>query len=103
MGAFCYGHLEHGRYGMDAEQIIRDALGTMFKSQRRIDELVNPIYDALEKAGCLIMGDLATVEVCGARLAVDGVEAYGLSISLDAHGNAVDVSSPHGMFVSVWD
>jgi hypothetical protein len=87
---------------MDVEQIIRRALGTTLKSERRIEELSTPIYDALEKAGCLLMGDLATVEVCGARVAVEAVEVYGLSISVDANGNAVDVSSPFGMGVVEW-
>ena len=39
------------------------------------------------------------VEVIGARLGVETIEAYGLEITLDANGNAAEIRSPHGLDV----
>jgi hypothetical protein len=39
---------------------------------------------------------VATVEVIGARVPIETVEVYGLEITVDANGNAVHISSPHG-------
>lgn len=40
------------------------------------------------------------VEVVGARVQIEQVEAYGLSIGLDANGNAVTVGFPYGAEVT---
>ncbi|RLK22673.1 hypothetical protein DER29_0512 [Micromonospora sp. M71_S20] len=40
------------------------------------------------------------VDVVGARVPVETVEVYGLSIGLDANGNAATVGFPHGAEVS---
>lgn len=40
--------------------------------------------------------DIKAVEIHGARVAVETVNAYGLVIQLDAHGNAVTVEFPYG-------
>jgi hypothetical protein len=41
------------------------------------------------------------VEILGARVQVEQVEAYGLTIGLDANGNAVTVEFPYGAEVTV--
>jgi hypothetical protein len=40
-----------------------------------------------------------TVEVHGARVVTETIDAYGLSIELDANGNAVTVDTMHGFFI----
>jgi hypothetical protein len=39
------------------------------------------------------------VEVANSRVAVESVTAYGLDLTLDAHGNAVTVESQYGFEV----
>jgi len=44
--------------------------------------------------------EVTSVDVDGARLAVETVEAYGLEITLDANGNAVSITSPYGFLLT---
>jgi hypothetical protein len=48
----------------------------------------------------LVSRTAATVEVVGARLAVETVTAYGLDIGVDANGNAAWVGFPYGADVT---
>lgn len=61
--------------------------------------LASEIIDALDAQGLLAV-DVMTVEVPYARVPVETVEAYGLTIELDANGDAVTVHSKHGLQVS---
>lgn len=61
--------------------------------------LASEIIDALDAQGLLAV-DVMTVEVPCARVPVESVEAYGLTIELDANGDAVTVHSKHGLQVS---
>lgn len=45
---------------------------------------------------------VAEVEIVGARVQVERVEAYGLRIGLDANGNAVTIEFPYGAEVTQW-
>lgn len=81
------------------ETVIRELLPNSW-SQTRRNGLTDQILDALYDAGLLIDGSPRTVEVRGARVAVEAVEAYGLRISLDANGNAVEIASPWGLEVT---
>jgi hypothetical protein len=45
---------------------------------------------------------VGNVEVVGARVAVERIEAYGLLIQLDALGRAVRVAFPDGAEVTEW-
>ncbi|TCB97557.1 hypothetical protein E0H26_11605 [Micromonospora zingiberis] len=65
--------------------------------QNKKDELSDAIYGALDEHGLILDGTVNTVEVTGARVTVETVEAYGLTIEVDANGNAVQISSPYGL------
>jgi hypothetical protein len=84
---------------MSANDVIETALRTAIKSASRRDDIATEIGEALWDAGYLTDG-ASTVEVHGARIPVETVEAYGLTISVDANGNAVEVSSPWGLGVT---
>jgi hypothetical protein len=85
---------------MSPEEIINKALAKTVKSAFRREELAEQIESALWDAGYLLSGDALAVEVHGARVPVEVVEAYGLDIEVDANGNAVTVSSPWGFGVA---
>lgn len=85
---------------MSALDVTNDALKTFIRSESRRDEAASDIVAGLESAGHLWEeGWVQTVEVHHARVIVETIEAYGLVIQLDAHGNAVTVNSPHGFMV----
>lgn len=81
---------------MGAEQIIAELLPDGSRSENKRLALAQTIVSELEEAG-LLMEELSTVEVYGARVPVETVQAYGLSIEVDAHGNAVTINSPWGL------
>jgi uncharacterized protein with PIN domain len=62
--------------------------------QSKVDRIVEEFQSYAD-------AEFHTVEVHGARVAVESVDAYGLSIELDANGNAVTVTSDtmHGFFI----
>lgn len=62
-------------------------------------ELAYAIIDALDDNG-LLTGDFTAVDVVGAKIPVEYVTMFGLEISVDANGNAVEVSSPHGFLIT---
>jgi hypothetical protein len=66
-------------------------------SQKKRDELTEQIVNALFDAGLLLVDDATTIEVRGARVPVETVEAYGLTIRVDANGNAAEITSPWGL------
>lgn len=64
-------------------------------------ELAYAIIDALDENGLLTLtGDFTAVDVVGAKIPVEYVTMFGLEISVDANGNAVEVSSPHGFLIT---
>lgn len=84
---------------MNEYQIVESVLAEKTKlGEVKRKELANAIIDALDEAGMLV-GDFRAVDVVGAKVPVDYVTAYGLDISVDANGNAVDVSSPYGFLL----
>lgn len=87
---------------MSAERAISEALAVRYKSQAKRDEIAAEVADALYEAGYALGAEVSTVEVCGARVPVETVEAFGLVISLDSNGNAVAITSPYGMEVTEW-
>lgn len=66
-------------------------------SQTKRDDLAEQIADALSTEGLLVENAINVVEVVGARVTVETIEAYGLTIELDALGDAVQVTSPAGL------
>lgn len=75
--------------------------GTLPKSwsQTKRDDLADEILDALEEQGLLADAECTVVEVGDARMPVETVEAYGLTIRLDAMGEASEISHPAGLVV----
>jgi hypothetical protein len=61
-------------------------------AHKHIDAILE--YFALQPA--------SVVEVIGARVGVEEVDAYGLHITLDANGNAERVVFPYGAEVTEW-
>lgn len=85
---------------MSAISVVENALPKSIRSEARRAELAQAITDALEAEGHLWEdGWVDAVEVHNARVITETIEVYGLTIQLDAHGNAVTVSSPHGFMV----
>lgn len=81
----------------------RDVIGPVLPkswSQTKRDDLADQIADALYEAGLLVDEGIDSVEVRNARVTVETVEAYGLTIAVDAHGNAVQVTSPWGLEIA---
>lgn len=75
----------------------------------RIESIVEPLLigalprreaERLAEQIAGAVGNAHTVEVQGARMAVETVEAYGLTIDLDSSGNAVAISAPAGLVVA---
>lgn len=62
-------------------------------AHRKIDAIVAEVDTYLT-------APITTVEIDGARVGVETVEAYGLHITLDAQGNAVAITSPYGFLVT---
>lgn len=81
-----------------SEKIIFDVLGANTKlGERRREEIAVAIDDALIDQGWLIPEQgAASVEISGARVPVETVQAYGLTIEIDANGNAVTIESNRG-------
>lgn len=80
----------------------RDVVGAVLPkswSQTKKDALADEILDALSDAGLLLEGAATTVEVGDARMPVETIEAYGLTIAIDALGDAAEISSPAGLVV----
>jgi hypothetical protein len=83
---------------MSVESVIRNQLPASMSAKRR-EELCQQIADALAEAGFLLDGGCSVVEVGDALVPVETVEAFGLTIRLDATGNASEISSPAGLVV----
>lgn len=60
--------------------------------QDRRDTTADEIVSDLEAAGILVNPECTTIEVTGARMPVETIEAYGLEIKLDANGEASSIS-----------
>lgn len=80
------------------EQTIAELLPKKWSEARRT-ALASTLADALESVGFLHRNNPEVVEVIGARVPVETVEVYGLTIRLDANGNAVSITSPYGLEV----
>lgn len=80
----------------------RDVIGEKLPkswSQTKRDTLSDKIIDALSEAG-LLAEEITAVEVVNALLPVETVEAFGLTIKLDAMGEASEISHRDGLVVS---
>lgn len=81
----------------DFKEFYAGAFGTGKESklsaadEKRLAAIVKYLDDTMRNASAPRM-----VEVIGARVAIETVEVYGLEITVDANGNAVHISSPHG-------
>lgn len=83
---------------MDADDAIREALEPYIKSAKRLGEAADAVAETLKASGFPLLDDgFETVEVHNSRVAVETTEVGGLTISLDAGGNAVQVTSPYGL------
>jgi hypothetical protein len=80
------------------ENVIRATLPKSWSEKKRQD-LIDQIVSALSKEGLLRDGEVTLVEVADARMPVETIEAYGLTIALDALGDAAEISSPAGLVV----
>lgn len=85
---------------MDHETVIRKALAPHVKNEDRRDRIAGEVYAALDEAGAVLDGTVATVEVLDGRVPVETVLAFGLRIEVDTFGNAVRVHSEHGFQVA---
>jgi hypothetical protein len=86
---------------MSPGEVADKALEPFIKAKGRRDQAAADVVEALGKAAHLFENGWVTkVEVHHARVGVETVEAYGLIITLDANGNAVDVSSPWGFMIT---
>lgn len=83
----------------DPEHVVAGVLPGGDRSENKRLALAGTIVRALEEAGYLAY-DIATVDVVGARVPIETVEAYGLTIRLDASGNAVSIASPYGLEIA---
>jgi len=84
---------------MTPEETINAVLLPFLKSAKRRADAVEQLIAALETEGHLIDGALDTVEVRDSKVGVETTELGGLSITLDAAGNAVRITSPYGLDV----
>ena len=85
---------------MSPEEVIRELLVGVPMSTKRADALASEIVEALEEAGHLLDGECTTVAVGNYPLVpVETVEAYGLTIRLDAMGEASEVSARDGLVI----
>ena len=102
----CYTNLNNNEgetMGVDTEtahETARKVISQYIRNADRQTDATDAVVEALKEAGHLVeFGETERVEVRASRVAVETVEAFGLVLELDAHGNAVTVHSPHGMFV----
>lgn len=84
----------------------RDVVGAVLPkswSQNKKDAIADEILEALDNAGLLIGDALVTEVAVGERalIPVESVEAYGLTIRLDALGDASEISSERGLVALV--
>ena len=71
---------------------------------RMSDERVVTICEELARVAAEYFGEkteysgekIVSAEICGARVAIETVQAYGLSIGVDGNGNAARVDFPYG-------
>lgn len=83
-----------------AESVARKALAEHIKAEFKRDTAADAVVEALTDAGHLYEnGWVEAVEVHDSHVPVETVHAYGLTIRLDAGGNAVSVSSPYGFMI----
>lgn len=61
------------------------------------DTLTDRITDALWQAGLLLTDEVTTVEFRQAMVPVETVDAFGLTVRLDANGDAVQITSRRGL------
>jgi hypothetical protein len=80
------------------EDAIRGTLPKSWSEKKR-EDLIGQIVTALSEEGFLRDGEVTLVEVADARMPVETIEAYGLTIALDAMGDAAEISSPAGLVV----
>lgn len=86
---------------MSPDDAVRKALEPYIKAETKRATAAGDVVEALESAGHLYANGWVTeVEVHHARVPVETVEAYGLTIRVDANGNAVSVSSAHGFMIT---
>jgi hypothetical protein len=84
----------------DAEDVARKALGSHIVAESRRDKAAESLVAALTEAGHLYEnGWVEAVEVHNSAVPVETRHEYGLTIRLDAGGNAVSVSSPYGFMI----
>lgn len=84
---------------MSPEEIIRERLPKSMSMKRR-DELAEQIAEALADEGWLLDGECTTVAIGPRALVpVETVEAYGLTIKLDALGDASEISHRDGLVI----
>lgn len=79
------------------EDLQEFLIETLPKSARK------KIFEILEYVDGLDFGaDIGEVTIHGARVPVDRVQIHGLSIGVDANGNAVSVEFPYGASVECY-
>lgn len=83
---------------MSPNEVIIERLPKSMSAKRR-QEVAEQILDALAEYGLLADGECCAVEVGNALVPVETVEAYGLTIRLDANGEASEISSAAGLVV----
>jgi len=83
---------------MTAEEIIVAVLLPFLKSGAQRERASEAVAAALAEAGHLT-DDIETVEVRDSKVGVETTTLGGLTITLDAAGNAVRVTSPYGLDV----
>lgn len=82
---------------------LRDVIGKVLPqswSQNKRDTLADEVEEALDNAGMLAPERIEAVEVATALMPVETVEAYGLTIKLDAMGEASEISHRDGLVVT---
>lgn len=62
-------------------------------SQTKKDNLADEVLEALDTAGLLNLNGVFVVSPEDAKVPVETIEAYGLTIKLDALGDASEISS----------
>lgn len=83
---------------MSPEEVVIEQLPKSMFAKRR-GEVAEQILDALAESGLLVDSECWAVEVGNALVPVETVEAYGLTIRLDANGEASEISSAAGLVV----
>jgi hypothetical protein len=83
---------------MSPDEVVARQLPKSMSEKRR-NELVEQILDALAEWGYLVEGVCTTVSTERALVPVETVEVYGLTIALDANGDASEISHRDGLVV----